>query len=567
MADFSIVVDPAKEPIRDARDTPCASLIGYAGSFNAEKMGSIYDNDTFWYDANRYETAAVMKGAGAYQQRIWDANKWFARRHPVTAEERAEFEAARAKGDRKKRLRVQSNPDAAFKLWKANNIKVLLVLEAWGDKMKDECVEFVKWIIDNDYKDVVAGFELGNETYFTPSYPNLAPRWTAFVNEVWEMWPNVPIGISLCELYENNPDLVHVRNRMLAEGKIEPDGYFSMSSHNQNTTRFVIAMSNCLDKISHVVYHAYGAETPYSCSYYGFQRFRNYLSVMPELKGKKMWLTEVRPRSDEDNRCQRIFRESLIMGHYTLMAICQPDMDGFNHHEFHAQSGAVYMSNGRSWTIQWRDGYHWGLTEFPDFRAPYNRPRLEVGSMGVVYRIFVEALMEHPLLISHGTSKEADTEDTFFTSARVTDQVYARRRAIKEGRKPSKAPMVEGEVEWVAALTPKRDRLCLMMVNTKDREVEIDVSVTGMQLAAPAYKAVMCPAEHVDDRAIPGEGHWWREVAWEDSQVGWGDIPMAMYEGIKPKCDTLTVRITPHTAQSVAIPLRPIPKPKEPANK
>ena len=296
---------------------------------------------------------------------------------------------------------------------------------------------------------------------------------------------------------------------------------------------------------------------------------------LPELKGKKMWLTEVRPRSDEDNRCQRIFRESLIMGHYALMAVCQPDMDCFNHHELHAQSGGLYMSNGREWLIQWRDGYSWGGPSFPD-RSAYRRPHLEVGSMGVVYRILAEGLRDHPLILSHGTSKEHDTEDAFSTSARVTDQVYLRRDAIKEGRKPflglfGGVPEVEGELEYVAALSPQKDRLCLLMVNTKGEEVSAQVSVKGMQLAAPAYVAVTCPAEHIDDRAIPGEGHWWRQVAWEDSQVGWPTASNWDFRDGKwvplpprcvPKCDELTVKVAPHTCQSVVIPMRPVPKPK-----
>ena len=567
--EFEIAIDPAAKPIRGARQTTCASLIGYAGSLTAEKMGSIVDNDSYWYASNRMETAQAMLDAGAFQQRLWAANKWFARRHPVTDVERAEYEAKRKKGDRRARLRVQSNPKAAFELWKANGMKVLFTLECWDDGNEVENVEFVKWIVDNGYKDVVAGFELGNETFFSPKYPELAPRWKRVIDEIWKIWPKVPLGICLCELFEQNPDLKIVRDRMLSAGKIKQEGYFSASAFNQNTTKFVVAMSNYLDKISHVVYHAYGAETPYSCSYHGFKRFRNYLNAMPELKGKKMWLTEVRPRSDEDNRCQRIFRESLIMGHYALMAVCQPDMDGFNHHELHAQSGGIYMSNGREWCMQWRDGNYWGGANFPD-RSAYRRPRLEVGSLGVVYRILAEGLREHPLILSHGTSKERDTEDAFYTSARVTDQVYARRRAIKEGRKPflglfGGVPEVEGEVEWVAALNDakRKDRLCLLMVNTKGEEVSVRVSVKGMQLAAPAYVAVSCPAEHVDDRAIPGEGHWWREVAWEDSQVGWGVIKMAAYEGMSPKSDEVTVRIAPHTLQSVTIPMRSVPKVKK----
>lgn len=567
-AGFEIDIDLAKTPIRDARQTTCASLIGYAGSFNSEKMGPIYDNDAFWYDTNRVETAQAMLDAGAYQQRIWSADRWFARRHPVTAAERKEVEDFNAKSGRwgkKKRLRTQSDPKAAFELWKANGIKVLLDLECWGESNYPGCIEFVKWIVDNDYKDVVAGFELGNENYFSPSYPNIAPILSRLVDEIRKMWPDVPIGIPLCELFEQNPDFEHVRSRMLADEKVKQDAYFSLSSLNQNTTKFVVAFSNSLSKITHVIYHAYGAESPYSCSYYGFQRFRNYLDVMPELKGKKMWLTEVRPRSDEDNRCQRIFRESLIMGHYSLMAVCQPDFDGFNHHELHAQSGGIYMSNGKYWTMQWRDGYYWGGPSYPD-RAAYSRPHLEVGSMGVVYRIIADALHDYPLILAHGTSTARDTEDAFFTSARVADQVYARRRALKEGKKPflglfGGVPEVEGEVEWIATTDKGKSILCLVMVNTKNESVEAKVSVKDKLLCAPAYDAVSCPAEHVDNRAVPGRGHWWREVAWEDTQCGVGEVNISSYEGIQYRGDEVTVKIAPHTVQSVVIPTKAIPKP------
>ncbi len=169
-----------------------------------------------------------------------------------------------------------------------------------------------------------------------------------------------------------------------------------------------------------------------------------------------------------------------------------------------------------------------------------------------------------------------NTEDAFFTSARVCDQVYARRRALKEGRKPflglfGGAPEVEGEVEYVAALSGDRRELCLMMVNTKSDEAEVEVRLRGRQFAAPTYRAVTCPAEHVDDRVIPGEGHHWRQVGWEDAQTGyetwsnWEALDGGQrYEPLPldyaPKCDVMKVRIAPHTVQSVTVMTRNAPK-------
>ena len=37
-----------------------------------------------------------------------------------------------------------------------------------------------------------------------------------------------------------------------------------------------------------------------------------------------------------------------------------------------------------------------------------------------MYRILTEGVKTHPLVLAHGTSQAMNTEDAFFTSARVT---------------------------------------------------------------------------------------------------------------------------------------------------
>lgn len=534
LADFRIGVDVKAKPIKDVRESTCGPEIGYAGAM-------LDMNDDYWFVTNRMETARMMKAAGAWFQRVWGANDWFARRKPG-------------------RGQIRSNPEAVFAFWKANGFKALLTLEAWGDPDATlaEIKELVQFIVDNKYQDCVAGFELGNESYYHDDSDMLAARWTRFVPEIMKIWPEAKLGIPLAELFENNPDLTQVRSRMLSANEIKRDTYFAAAKFNQNSARFIVGLSNVIGRISHVIYHAYGAETPYSCSYYGFQRFRNFNSAFPELKGKKMWLTEIRPRSDEDNRCQRIFRESLVMAHYSLTAVAQPDMDGFNHHQIYGISGGLYQSSGKSWMIQWRDGGG----EYPDFGSPYNRPRLDLGSAGAMYRLYAEAIKTHPLLLQHGTSKETGTENAFFTSARVMDQVYARRRYLKEhgGAKATNVPKVDGEVEWLAAASASRNEICLLMVNTKQTAEKIDVTVAGKLLAAPTYRTLSCPEKFVDCREVPGDEKPWKLLSWEDTQFGWEVVPMEKYEGMKPVCDTLQVEIGPNTVQTVTICLRDAPK-------
>ena len=558
-ADFALNLDLSGKPVRDVRTSRCGPIVGYAGCL----MGN--DDDTFWFDKNKYETARALKEAGAWHQRMWSSNAWFARRHPNPYKE----------GTKEYKKYKQSNPDAAFKFWKENGFKIMFTLEAWGgERARKEIYEFVKYIVDNDYKDVVAGFELGNESYFAkPEHMvPLCKNWANIIDDILKLWPKAQMGIPICELFENNPDLTQVRNRMLAAGEIKRDTYFAAGYFNQTSAKMIMELKGHgkLDKISHIIYHAYGAESPYSCSYYGMQRFRNFSEAFPEIKGKKFWLTEIRPRSDEDNRCQRIFREALIMAHYSLMAVMQPDVDGFNHHQIFALSGGLYQSFGKSWAIQWRDHG----SEYPDYRSPFNKPRLDVGAMGVMYRIIAEAIKEHPLMFHHGTSKEMDTEDTFFTSARVTDQVYARRRALKEAgnkldkpligsakRRRDEVAQIEGEVEWVAATTPNRGELCLIMVNTKPVAETITLTVPGKRFAAPTYKTLSCPEKFLDCREVPGEGKPWKAMAWEDTQWGFDVVGMEKYVGMVPASDSIDITIEPHTVQSVTVVLGNMPKP------
>ena len=178
--------------------------------------------------------------------------------------------------------------------------------------------------------------------------------------------------------------------------------------------------------------------------------------------------------------------------------------------------------------------------------------------MGVVYRILAEGIKDHPLLFHHGTSKEMDTEDTFYTSSRVMDQVYARRRALKErgvnGRKD--APKVDGEVEWVAATSANRGELCLMMVNTKQTQETVRVAVAGKLLAAPTYRTVSCPEQFLDCREVPGDAKPWRQLSWEDTQWGYDGVAMEKYEGMKPDARAIDIVIEPNTVQTVTMCMR-----------
>ena len=151
-ADFNISLDLSDKPMKDLSTSTCGPTIGYAGCLSGEG-GSMAE---YWFVTNRVETAAALKSAGAWFQRMWSANAWFARRKPNPYNPESKDKKER---DNHRKYR-QVNPDSAFKFWKDNGFKVLFTLEAWsGDKAFKEIIEFVDYIVANEYQCVVAGFD------------------------------------------------------------------------------------------------------------------------------------------------------------------------------------------------------------------------------------------------------------------------------------------------------------------------------------------------------------------------------------------------------------------------
>jgi len=566
-ADFSIDVDLAAKPIKDMRKANCVAGLG----FNAA-MESVWAaaNDDWWFVSNKVETARVMKDAGVSLMRLQCANGWFynARPNPYDINSKDPKIRNYAKNYRR------SNPKAAFDFYKANGMKVFICLEIdlrnnpWGSVTNN--IDIIRWVVDNGYKPCVAGFEMGNETYGNPRYPEMAPYWKVVIDEGFRIWgKDIRFGVNVGENFDLNPDIIHMRERLLKDNTITRTTYFSAAQFNRYSAHFIENMrtNGALAKVSHVIWHAYGCEAPYSCSYYGYKRFRAFVEAFPELKGKQWWLTEVRQRSDEDNHCQLLYRDSLTMAHYSLTSLCQNEVDCILHHQLTALSGALHQSDGRNWYIQWYDG---GQNSFEDYRAPYSQPRLEIGHAGCMYRILTEGVRGNPIFLQHGTSKEANTEDTFYTSARFATEVYAHRKALKERAKPflglfGGVPEVEGEVEWVAATNPQKNRLCLLMVNSKQTEETVTVRVKDRQFAAPTYRTMTCPERFLDCREVPGEARYWQELAWEDTQSGYatwanwesdGVRYWPLPSGVEPKCDDMVVTIKPNTVQTVTVYLR-----------
>ena len=277
-AETTIDLDLKAKPIKDMKTTANGVAMGVNGAMEAWLCG-VEGNDDILYVSNRFETARAYRQAGLRLMRLQGMNSWFNCRKPNPYDPNSKD----PKEVKRYKSYVQSRPDLVFPFWKENGIKVWVCLECWNTNDVPNCVEIVKWIVDNGYKDVVAGFEMGNETYSSPKYPSFAPYWKSFIDQAEKIWPKLPLGINIAELFELNPDLAHMKARLESQDPLQRNGYFTAAGYNQNSTRFVkeLAASNVLGKIGHIIWHAYGCEEPYSCSYYGMKRFRGFVEAFP----------------------------------------------------------------------------------------------------------------------------------------------------------------------------------------------------------------------------------------------------------------------------------------------
>lgn len=539
-ADFTISIDPAKAPIKDMKNNTCAPVLGYAGVMceggNCEWL--LRDHPDY--------TARAFRQSGAWLMRQWSANNWWEKGVLGVAE----------------RGKKAMDPKFLYDFLKKNDLKALFTIEQWsmidpqtGKRTNDigvvkrRITDYVKWVKDNGYECVVAGFELGNETYFDPHSEQIGARWCEIVPEIRKIMPNVKLGIPLGEYTEGDPDFQAVMNRWRSADEIKARESLDVDTDRlkSNSARFIVALRPVMKEISHVIYHGYGADKPWSSSMYGFKRFRDFRDRFPETKGKPMWITEWRERSDEDVRCHRRFSEGLWRAHFLMTALAQPDIEAMNLHGFDCQAGAFNYAHDGIWHVQW-DTANCCYADYDWIRG---EERLETGLTGVIYRYFCGALMRHPIVLSHGTSKATDTEDSFYTCTRFYDSLIRRRLDIEAGKKPRK---IEGDVEWLALTNKNRKSLALLMVNTTDEPKSVEVKVVGKTLYTPIYRTLSCEPELIDCSSVPGETKPWKTMAWEGKYVkgvrdnGWEWGPLLP--------ERLVVEIAPNTIQTVTIPVK-----------
>ena len=545
-------IDPSWKAIRDISASTCSPFVGYAGSLEGDDCKTYFETD-------REATARAFRLAGARFVRQWSAvDHW-----QLGAGATAQRAVPKVRDGRFKLGRAGDSTDMknVFSFYKEYGIKVMLTLEnysvytnayALGDidfksytRMADKSevfgkssdikwvkkviCDYVRWIVENGFTGVVAGLELGNEPYGQPvnNAPVYAERWTPIVNEIREIWPKAPIGIAIGEYFENDPDVKAIRDRALGSTPLRRTTYFSASEFNRWSARYIVAMSNCLHNIDHVIYHTYGGERPFSATYDGLVRYRNFNRAFPELAGKKMWITEWRDRSDEDNWSHQRFRETLNKTGYMMMMAAQPDIDGMNLHQFTSLSGAFHAAiKGRpngdgtwgdgTWACHWDGACSW-RPNFDDIHKTY----LEPGMMGPAMRLMAESFRREPLVIDFGSEKygaysEGCSNAVYSCSDYYGDFALRFRRELRSGRRWDEIKPAGDDCEYIVTVNAKRSYMTFLAVNYKNAETRFELRLPpGWRVYPYEYRVYDCPERFLDLHEVPGEPPFTRRYGYQ----------------------------------------------------
>jgi len=526
-------VNPAWRPIRDIAKSGCAPIVGYAGTLEDDDCKTFFETD-------REATARAFRLAGARFVRMWSAT--------------AHFQLGPGYPNH------TTDMKNLFTFYKEYGIKVMLTLENYGvytneivcaaktdwtkyTRMSEKpfgrtselkwvqkvnC-DFVRWIVANGFEGVVGGLELGNEPYgqAVNNAPVYASRWTPIVNEIKQIWPKAPIGIAIGEYFENDPDVAAIRNRALGNQPLARSSYFQAGEFNRWSARYIVAMSNCLHNIDHVIYHTYGGETPFSATYCGLERYRNFNKAFPELKGKKMWITEWRDRSDEDNWSHQRFRETLNKTGYMMMMVAQDDIDCMNLHQFTSLSGAFHAAipgkpkgDGTyadgTWACHWDGNCNW-RANYDDIHHSW----LEPGMMGPAMRLMAEAFRRESLVMDFGSEKygafsEGCSNAVWSCSDYYNDMFHRFRQELRKGKRWNEIKPAGDDCEYLVLMNPSKSYLTFLAVNYKPVACDFELRLPpSWRIMPQEYRVYDCPEEYLDVHEVPGEGRYTRRYGYQ----------------------------------------------------
>ena len=500
-----VELDFARDFIRDQRTCTAGVGIGYAGCVTYRGGGNEgpFEVVEDLYLRQPDLLATRLREAGARVFREWTA---------MGAWQRGMLWSRETKAGRKWIDDLpELDPHVLYGFRRKHGIRIVLDIGPGGRVLDPDTLkltediavlqrvakDYLRWILDNGYKDQVIGFELGNEPYFGNEPEKYAVRCAAVVRAMHEVWPDAKIGMPLAEYTSKDPDLKAVRARFANAEWVKGNDFFHENRWHQWSGRFVeeLKRQGVLKDISHVIYHFYGGNILYGCSGRGLQRITNFAKIYPEVADKKVWITEWRERSDENDWCHQTFRSTLFKGCYMITCLGDPRVEAMNCHNIFSLAGGLSFSDGHHWYVQW-DGR--GVPR-PDLSGD-GKVKVELGPMGPLMRLYTEALQDHPVLMKIGNSRTQGPGSCTDVAAMYYDG----------------GP---GPVEWLAAANPDRSSLALLVTNTGHEEWSARVRLPGVRFGAGRVRQLTMRIKGRPDlilaHGVTGEAPLWETNEWQ----------------------------------------------------
>lgn len=505
---------PKKAFIKDLSALGCAPGFGYNDALHTLSTGRA---DVF-YSERTNETAAAFRGAGVRVLRAPSILDWqgeAASRAGVAARR-----PSRAKELLDPALDWHFSPMKDFYgFCRATGVKFVVMLspavydgKASGltsdpQKVFDVTMAYLRWIREKGFEEVVAGFEMENEPYFGEDLDGYIARWRKLLPAIRREWPKTPIGMPIARYSNDDPDLVAVRAAAMKRDKIVTADHKDIDHLNQWNGNVALGLGKeALDCITHLVIHVYGAEGHWNTNINGINRARVVQRILPELAGKKFWITEWRERSREDPFSHRAFRMTLWKALYLQMTLAQKDVDLVCLHDLGRVSGGLYVAMDGFWN------YGFGPEGKP-FSVPDRDwagvPHLDVGGPGALFRLYGDLLMRCPLVLANGAPNGDRESIVFYESVKA----YRNLRREKGVDDPS---VVKGGLSWVALANRERTRVGLLLVNTSAEPIGVKASFEGATLEFPLFRTLSAPADKLDVYEVPGDPKPWKSESWMD---------------------------------------------------
>ncbi len=502
---FEIVVDPKAQPIKDVSKSPCFPDLGLAGDNVAP---GIFNDEFLSFVKFPDKTARAYRESGVWLVRPCSELKTFQGIAKNSGKDWVIDEKGHCQW---------LHPKFRYSFYREHGIKMIVCLNIWDDKPENvsNLVAYLDWVRDEGYSGQIGAFEMCNEPFYGKDPEHFASYWRNLLPLVKERFPEVPIGMPLAEYCEGDPDIAAVKARLLGKSDIGGD-YFTANNLNKWSARAAVALGDDWKYITHVVYHVYGAAGSYGCSITGFNRFRNFPKLFPQVNGKRWLITEWRPWSDGSEQLMRSFREAIWSGFYIQTAFWQPELDGFTLHELNSLGGVLYYSaNGKynQYYDSWENGRDLrAIGPTAKSKGSTGDLRYESSGMGEVFRLYNQAIITHPRILCHGSYKHGFGGGNYASADYDSDKYK------------DKADCV-----WTALVSRSDSSMCLLFTNGTDEELTIPVRCRGFRTLSKTHRFVTMPDErYLNMRDVLGEEKMWKAVSYEIGPGGNTEKPQAV---------------------------------------